>query len=209
MVDQNEAAGKQHDGMAAAKSWSQPTRLLHLGLVATVTAQLALSLLMESPDEANISALAAATFEAHEVIGMAALLIVLMHWGWSLTNQIDGGLKHLFPWFGSARREVVGDLKALFGGQLPTGGVRGGLPGFVHGLGLLIITAMAATGGVLFFILPESGSFSSTVEFFAESHEVIATFVWLYWGGHGVTAILHHLQGDSVLKDMFKLGRGK
>jgi len=92
------------------------------------------------------------------------------------------------------------------GGALPKGGVRGGLPGFIHGLGLLIVTGMAITGGILFFIMPESGEFTGVVELVAESHEVIATLVWLYWGGHGATALIHHFQGDSVLKDMFRLG---
>ncbi len=191
------------------KRWSLPTRLLHLGLVTTVTAQLGLSLVMAPPDEENISALASATFEAHEVIGMIAVVVVLAHWLWTLSSQVDGGLKHLFPWRGDARSEVVAETKALLNGQLPEGGARGGLPGFIHGLGFLAVTGMAITGGTLFFILPESGALPPVVDLFAESHEMIASLVWLYWGGHGAVALMHHLQGHSVLKDMFRLTNKK
>ena len=206
MVSQTNTVVETDKALKMASNWSLPTRLLHIGMVATVSAQLALSLVMEPPDEENISALASAAFEGHEVIGMAALAIVLAHWLWTLFNYADGGLGHLFPWFGEARAEVVREAKALLGGALPKGGVRGGLPGFIHGLGLLIVTGMAITGGILFFIMPESGEFTGVVELVAESHEVIATLVWLYWGGHGATALIHHFQGDSVLKDMFRLG---
>jgi len=207
MASQTETVVNTDVALKTRNNWSLPTRLLHIGMVATVTAQLALSLMMESPDEENISVLASAAFEAHELIGMAALVIVLSHWLWTLFNHADGGFRHLFPWFGEARAEVVREAQAMLGGKLPESGVRGGLPGFIHGLGLLIISGMVVTGGTLFFIMPESGEFTGVVEWLAESHETIATLIWLYWGGHGATAILHHLKGDSILKDMFSFSR--
>lgn len=189
--------------------WSQPTRLLHLGLAATVTAQLGISLIMEPPDEEQASALSSAAFEAHEILGMTALLIVICHWMWTLFKQTDGGLADLFPWCGHAREQVSKDIRALFSGQLPQEGQRGGLPGLIHGLGFLAVTGMAFTGGLLFILLPESGQFSSSTEFVAEIHELISPLVWIYWVAHAGIALLHHYSGHSTLRDMFRFGPSK
>lgn len=149
--------------LAGTNNWSLPTRLLHFGMAITVTIQFALSLVMSSPDHDKASAIESLTFEAHEVVGMIALVIVVGHWIWTLSNHADGGLRHLFSWFGEARREVIREATALLGGQLPEGGVRGGLPGFIHGLGMLIVSGMVITGGILFFLLPESGKLSAPI----------------------------------------------
>jgi len=61
-----------------------------------------ISLVMKPPDEEHATALARAAFEAHEAVGVAAVLIVLVHWLWSVMGKADGGLAHLFPWSGSA-----------------------------------------------------------------------------------------------------------
>lgn len=191
--------------MKSADKWSVQTRWLHIGLALTVSLQLAISLLMEPPDEESATALARAAFEAHEFVGMAALIIVLAHWGWSLMSHADGGLTHLFPWTGDAWGRVKADIGLLMKGRLPEGGPRGGLPGFGHGLGLLAVTAMALTGGVLFFIFPETGKPSDTVEFVAEMHKFIANFVWVYWGGHIALALFHKWAGHDTLRAMFSL----
>ncbi len=190
-----------------ATNWSQPTRLLHLGLAVTVTAQLGISLVMAPPDEEQASTLSSAAFEAHEFLGMTALVIVLIHWLWTVVAQADGGVVNLFPWFGEARGKVINEAKALFSGHLPQEGMRGGLPGFIHGLGFLAVSGMAVSGGVLFVLLPESGPFPSSAEFFAEIHEFIGPLVWIYWAGHGGIALLHHWSGHTTLQDMFHLGK--
>lgn len=185
--------------------WALPTRWLHLGLALTVSLQLMISLVMEPPDEEHASALARAAFEAHEFVGIAAVLIVLAHWFWTIVAKGDAGLAHLFPWTGSAWAEVKTDISKLMNRELPDGGPRGGLPGLVHGLGFLAVTGMALTGAVLFVIFPETGKPSDTVEFFAEIHEFISNFVWVYWFGHVATAFMHKVGGHSNVKDMFTL----
>jgi cytochrome b561 len=187
------------------KKWSAQTRWLHMGLALTVTLQLAISLIMEPPDEESASTVARAAFEAHEAVGIAAVIIVLAHWLWVLASRADGGLAHLFPWTGSAWAEVKQDASKLMSGQLPEGGARGGLPGLVHGLGFLAVTGMAVTGAVLFVLFPETGKPDDTVEFFADIHSFIANFVWVYWGGHVALAFLHKRAGHSTVQDMFSL----
>ncbi len=188
-------------------SWSLPTRLLHLGLVVAVTGQLLLSLVMTPPDEKQPSAIGSATFEIHEVLGIVALMIVLLHWLWTVIKQADGGWRHLFPWFGEARAEVIDELKALLGGRLPEGGARGGLPGFIHGLGLLVVSGMAVTGGMLFVLLPETGKPGPWAELLAEIHETLSGVMWAYWVGHGGMAVLHHYTGHTTLRNMFRFRR--
>lgn len=183
--------------------WSLPTRWLHAGLALTVSLQLLISLVMEPPDKEHATALARAAFEAHEAVGLTAVLIVLIHWLWSAVGRSDGGLAHLFPWNGAAWAEVKADIAGLMNRRLPDGGPRGGLPGLVHGLGFLAVTGMAATGAVLFVIFPETGKPSDTVEFFAEIHEFIANFVWVYWFGHIGLALLHKWAGHPNVKEMF------
>lgn len=186
-------------------TWSLPTRLLHMGMALTISLQLLISLIMEAPDESDASALAQAAFEAHEVVGMAALLVVVLHWLWNFSSQASGGMSHLFPWYGKALGEVKSDLTQLIQGKLPESGQRGGLPGLVHGLGFLAVTSMAISGGILFFIFPEAGEPNNVVEFFEEIHEFIATFVWAYWIGHIAFGVMHKLAGHTTVEDMFKL----
>ena len=83
-----------------------------LGLALTVSPQLLISLIMEPPDEEHASTLTRADFEAHEAAGLTAVVIVLIHWLWSLMGKADGGLSHLFPWSGAARSEVKADRAA-------------------------------------------------------------------------------------------------
>ena len=185
--------------------WSLPTRWLHIGLALTVSLQLLISLVMEPPDEENASALARAAFEAHEVVGLAAVAIVLAHWLWSAMARADGGLAHLFPWRGAALAQVKADIRGMMSGRLPEGGPRGGLPGLVHGLGFLAVTAMALTGAVLFVIFPETGKPGAGVEFVADIHEFLSNFVWAYWFGHVGLALLHRWSGHPNLKAIFSI----
>jgi len=185
--------------------WSVQTRWLHLGLAVTVTLQLALSLVMEPPNEKSATAAAKAAFEAHEFVGVTALFIVLAHWLWVLRSRAVGGLAHLFPWSGQAWLDVKNDVSKLMNRQLPDGGPRGGLPGLVHGLGFLAVTAMVLTGGVLFVLFPETGKPDATTNFVVEIHEFISNFVWAYWGGHVALALLHKRAGHSLVREMFSL----
>src|SRR3569623_2298145 len=185
--------------------WSVQTRLLHIGLAVTASLQRAFSLIMSPPDKETATACARTAFVAHEVGGMSALAIVLMHWFWSGVGRAEGGRAHLFPWTGAAWARVKGDIGLLIRGRLPDDGPRGGLPGFVHGLGLLAVTGMVITGAVVFFIYPDTGMPSDTVEAIAEVHEFIANFVWVYWGGHIALALFHKWAGHYTVKAMFSL----
>jgi len=184
------------------KEWSLTTKFLHVGLLTTVTLQLITSLVMDEPDDDG-SLIGMALFEAHELIGLTALGIVLLHWLWSLVNYTNGDLKHLFPWGAVGRQQIASDIKALLRFEMPQGGKRGGLPGLIHGLGLLAVSGAALTGGMLFLLYPEFGEPGALAEGFEELHEGLATLVWTYWVAHGSIAVLHHLSGHDTVKKMF------
>lgn len=188
-------------------AWSRPTRFLHAGLAITVTLQLLLSMVMQAPTrEHTPTGLPAMLFEAHEFVGLTAVAIVLLHWLWSL-RAADAGISHLLPVTRERRAQVAREVRDLARRRLPEGGPGGGLPGLVHGLGLLAVTGMAITGVVIFALLPEAGPPPAQAHFFMEAHSFIAFFVWVYWGGHVALALLHQRAGHPTLTDMFRLGR--
>ena len=192
--------------MKASTVWARPTRFLHFGLATTVKFQLLLSLVMEAPEAGRTrSAIESLSFETHEWVGMTALAVVVAHWIWSISARDNSNIRTLFPWGKDGLASVMSDLRELKSMRLPEGGGRGGLPGFVHGLGFLAATAMALTGGILFFILPEDGSKNEWAEIFHHIHGFIANFVWAYWGGHLAVAVFHKKMGHDTVKNMFDL----
>lgn len=188
--------------------WDNVTRFLHLGLAVTVTLQLLNSLILEAPepDEPPLSGFAAVLFDTHEWLGMAALLIVVMHWAWSLWGRGGAGIRHLFPVSAGDRAIMRQELRGLLALRLPPGGPQGRLAGLIHGLGLLAVSVAAFSGGILFFWMPENGALNAYTGAAEEVHELISTFVWIYWGGHAGMAFLHHwFTRDDTLRNMFKL----
>jgi cytochrome b561 len=176
-----------------------------MAMALAVSLQLLLSLVMVPPDEEHASTTARFAFEAHQWVGLAAVVVVILHWLWSAISLEEGSLADLFPWSGPGRAAIKEDLAKVRNRELPEGGPRGGLPGLVHGLGFLAVTGMALTGLTLFIIFPESGKPDSTVESVADIHSLIANFVWVYWFGHVAMALGHRWAGHPNVKDMFSL----
>lgn len=56
----------------------------------------------------------------------------------------------------------------------------------------------ALTGFILFLWLPENGKLPPALHTDLEAHEFIATFVWIYWGGH--VAVLHQFRGHRAFE---------
>lgn len=186
--------------------WDNKTILLHLGLALFVTFELFNSLIMGEPRPGRVlTGLDGVMFEVHEWAGMAALVIVMAHWAWSLWGMGGCGIRHLFPYRALDWARIGQELRGLLAFRLPPGGPEGRLSGLVHGLGLLAVTAMVLTGAVLLSGLPEDGGrpgfFTNVAE---EIHEIFATFVWIYWGGHVALAVLHQVMAkDETLRRMF------
>lgn len=188
--------------------YDKTTRWLHAGLALGITLQLALSLAMEppEPDKPATAGIAAATFEVHENVGMAVLAILVLHWLWQLTGHTLHGLGHLFPWFSaSGRAAVMADAKRLAASRLRDVPEVSPLAGAVHGLGILVATAMAISGAVLFFGMAENGSMPGPVHAVEEFHGFMATFMWAYLIGHVAMGALHRKLGHADVSEIFRL----
>lgn len=185
------------------------TRWLHAALAVGITGQLLLSLVMEHPEHGRpAGGLPGFAFEVHENLGMAVLLVLLLHWLWQLTGHTARGLDHLFPWFSRERRaELVADLRRTVSAGFRDLPDASPLADSVHGLGILAASAMAASGAVLYFGMGENGQMSAPVHWVAEFHGFMATFMWLYLGGHAAMAVRHQRLGHGNLSDMFNLKR--
>ncbi len=187
------------------------TRWLHLGLAFAVASQLFSSLLMEPPEPGELRTQSERLFFLiHERSGLTVLALICIHWLWGFAGHVSEGWGHLFPWFSKKRLySIKSDLRAV------PEWLRRGLPsqenettaltGAVHGLGLVVATAMGLTGGVIFLGMAPDGSVSSSIKAIEEIHGFLGNFVWAYFVGHAGMAFFHHYLGHKTLIDMFSL----
>jgi cytochrome b561 len=187
-----------------AERRSHATRLLHLSLLLCVIYQLASSHFMGRPFPGSSPS---TLYALHEYIGMASFGLVLTFWLWTLVRRGETKIGRLFPWFspraiGAVVRDAIVQLYSLLQRD-PLGESDGALSSAVHGLGLLTLTGMAASG-TLYFVLK-----GSSIGHLALSlHETIANLMWAYLFGHAGIAVLHHLLGHDILRRMFWVRRG-
>ena len=189
--------------------YDRPTRWLHAGIALGVATQLGLSLFMEAPDDKDkvmATGLPLELFEVHEKVGMTLLVILALHWLWSLSGHVQGGIGHLFPWFSKERMaNVISEAKDTLNLKITDPAVSTALAGAVHGLGLLAVTSMAASGAVVFFNLSETGHITELGDAFKELHEIIAQLIWLYLVSHVAMVVVHVRKGHTSIMEIFSL----
>jgi cytochrome b561 len=183
---------------------SVTTRALHGLLLLSVIGQLASSEFMSGPVPGQA---ASGLLLAHEYAGLAGAVLVTLFWLWALLRHGETKLVRLVPW-GSGRairavaQDALGQARGLWHGELVSE-PDGALASAVHGLGLLTVAAMAATGTAYFF-WPNT-SLSALV---LDVHSTIANLMWAYLLGHAAMAALHHLLGEDIVLRMFGIRRG-
>lgn len=183
--------------------WDTPTRLLHTGLVITITVQLMVSLVMQAPGARAHSALEVITYQVHRYVGLAALAVVLVHWVWSFATRGRATVRNLFPTTSNESTRVINEVRGIFAKQRPDSETPGGITGLVHGLGLLASTAIALTGAVLFAWWPDVGKPDQLTHTLSDVHSALSNLVWAYWIVHGGIALWHHYLGHDTLRAMF------
>ena len=185
------------------------TRWLHACVALGVTTQLGLSLFMEAPDDKDkvmVTGLPLELFEVHEKVGMILLIVLVLHWLWSLSGHVQGGIGHLFPWFSKERMaNVISEAKDALELKITDPTTSTALAGAVHGLGLLAATGMAASGAVVFFNLSETGHITELGDAFKELHEIVAPIIWLYLISHVAMVAVHVRKGHTSVKEIFSL----
>jgi hypothetical protein len=192
---------------APAVARSQATRIIHLLLLLLVVLhQLIGSQFVSRPLPGDTPEW---PYLMHEYVGLAGLGVVLAFWIWTLFRRGETRLGRLFPWLSIGRvRDVLADLNEqvfhrLLKGCAPDDG-SGALASAIHGLGLLTVSAMAATGAVFFF-----AEGTGVARAALGLHRLLANLMWAYLIGHAALAALHQLLGDDVLSRMFWFRRGR
>lgn len=177
------------------------TRLAHLGVVTMVAAQLATSSLMTPPprDGGGVGDL---WFAAHTLLGLGAVAAVVLLWLAVLARPAGDTTppSALFPWFSAHRRAALAEditrvTRRVRAGCFPHAVDTGGaLAPAVHGLGLLVLSAVVVTGSLGWY-----GGFRALLA----THPVFTTLLWVYLGGHVGFALLHQGMGEGRLGYMF------
>ena len=196
---------------SASGKHSFATRIAHIGLALSVLTQLATSQVMKPAEHGHAGN---TFFTLHEYAGLAAFLFVLGFWA-AATFRCRGtewGL--LLPWLSGKRlaalwADAKAHLRSLARFRIPHYEPRSPFASAVHGLGLLLMTAMASTGTVYYFINagdPDAGGLVGLVIFV---HTSLANLVWAYLVGHGALALIHHFTQDLDLREMWSLTRDR
>jgi cytochrome b561 len=195
-------------GSITTPQWHTVTRLLHGLMAVGIIGQLLSSQFMIGPDHLDrATALEKFALETHELLGLAVVGVVLAHWLWMFLPRSDVSLAKLFPWTPTGLKAVGADVAYLIKQrQLPEAANSSGLSGFIHGLGLLVATAMAASGFALYLVIDwGDGASSDTFETYADIHGLFANFMWAYLIGHVAATAWHEYRGQRLIARMFRL----
>lgn len=180
---------------------SRTTRVIHFVLLLLILHQLIGNQFMERPMPGEPPSL---VWTLHEYLGMVSLAAAGAFWAWALVRHGETAPGRLVPWFSAHRlRDLFADtlaqLRRLARLQAPADD-DGAMAGAVHGLGLLLVTAMAATGTLYFF----SGAHPALTV-----HKLLSKLVYAYLAAHVGMAVLHHALGSDIFSRMFLPRRGR
>ena len=187
---------------------SLATRLFHGALALAILTQLATSYVMDGPDEESAGDL---MFQIHRYAGLTATLLAVVLWLIILSRRRGTKLGALVPWFSGRRlaalwADTAAHFRALIRFRLPPFDADGALSAAVHGLGLLLISAMAVSGAV-YFIEVWAGLHAAEPDgmLAMDIHFLLANLVWVYLIAHVGIAAIHHLMRSMRLSEMWSL----
>jgi hypothetical protein len=197
-----------HPSPSATSTHSIPTRMLHAALAGTILVQLVSSQFM-NPDGAGNTA-----FVVHQWTGLAATGLVATFWANTMLRQRGTPLAQILPWFSSAARVAVwqdfaSHIAALKARKMPAHGDSSPFASAIHGLGLLLMTAMAVSGFVYYFINSGDPDAGGLVGVTMLVHTTLANLVWAYLIAHAGMGFLAHVAGTLPLGHMWSLGRNR
>lgn len=180
------------------------TRLLHMGVALLILWQLGGSLVMQTPRGTQAGDL---IFLAHNYGGLVTLGLLLLFWLNVAFRQAGTSSGALFPWFLAQRRadlwsDILRHTASVTKLRFPPHEDKFALASAIHGLGLLLMTFIAATGATWWVMQP-----SANAGLFREVHSLFANLAWVYLIAHSGLAILQHLRRDASLATMWSLRR--
>lgn len=194
------------ESMTSTGRHSRATRVFHAALALAIVSQLLTSLAMRGPNETRAGDL---LFQVHRYSGLLATALALCLWVVIFVRRRGTDVGALLPWASRTRRAALwADTKTHFSAltrlQLPPYDEHAALPSAIHGLGLLLMTAMAVSG-TIYFIEVATGMHSAAPNgmLVMDIHFLFGNLVWAYLIGHASLAALHHILGMSSLTEMW------
>lgn len=198
------------DDLGRSDRHSRATRLFHTGLALAVISQLLTSLVMRVPGETRTGDL---FFQVHQYSGLLAAGFALGFWLIIAMRSRGTELGALLPWASKGRRATLwADIRAHAEAakqlRLPDYDPEGALASAVHGLGLLLVSVLAASGAA-YFVVVWLGFHSPNPDglLMMEIHGALANLGWAYLIGHAGLAVLHHLLRAASLTEMWSFRR--
>jgi cytochrome b561 len=188
-------------------NYSLPIRVLHALFAIGISTQLLLSTVMRQPRPGRVrAALETLTFAAHEYVGLALLAVLIAHWLLHVAGHAPKGLAHFFPWFSRERaRRVADEARDLLRFRIAAPETQDAVAGAIQGLGLVIASALAITGGLIYVGLADDGTMSATVRSIRKVHTTLAPLMWGYLGIHVAAAMAHVAAGHRSILAIFRL----
>ncbi|WP_165982668.1 cytochrome b/b6 domain-containing protein [Dankookia rubra] len=185
---------------SAREHIARTTRAAHFAVAVTVMMQLASGSVMVPPlvDRGTGDI----WFATHTLLGVAAAGAVTLLWitVLAISHGEEKLPNALCPWFSAQRRAAVAHdlvclVRRLRARRLPRSvDTTRALAPALHGLGLLAVTSVVATGAL--------GWYAGLQPLLA-IHAALVTLLWIYLCGHTGFALLHEVAGDGRLGHMF------
>ena len=185
---------------------------IHLAIVCLVSFQLFSEQMMEIPKpDKPTDATQALFLLLHEwngfiVLGLAVLFLML--------RADKSQERHsLFPWLSAAGwkgifREVCSDIPGWFKGKLKTPEESFHIASSVHGLGILLLLGLGATGIMVFMGLEPNGYMDKDTKLIKDLHSSMGELIWIFVLGHSAMALLHQMAGHRVFQSIFSSKAG-
>jgi cytochrome b561 len=183
--------------MESTARYSRTIRIAHALIAVAIVFQLAISLIMDHPHTKRpMTADGGLYYSWHQWVGLAALAVLAYAWLYRLFTWKRESQGRIFPWVTTAGRSALaretGQFLMLRWTRIP---VDGALSGTVHGLGILIASAMALTGGAIYLALGPQNAVTPTAHTIMDVHSFLSTFMWIYLCGHALMAFWHQYAG--------------
>jgi len=182
------------------------TRFLHTLIALGIALEMLLSLVMRMPRPGRVvSPLQAYSYEVHRILGMAVLVVLVLHWGVFAAGRAYKGIAHFFPWFSRARMQVVwAELRDILRLEIGDPEHTDDFAGAIEGIGLVVGSLLAATGAVLYFGVAPDGAMSGAVRAVREFHEFWGPVMWTYLIIHAGAAMAHVWLGHRSILEIFR-----
>lgn len=187
--------------------YGRSIRVMHALFAFGITAQLLLSTVMRQPRPGRArTAFEALSFTVHEYVGLAMVVILLAHWLLHVSGNAGKGLAYFFPWFSRDRmRRLADEIRELSRFKLGSPETQDAIAGAFQGLGLVIATLLALSGGLIYLGLADDGTMSGTTRSIRRVHTTLAPLMWGYLGIHLAATLAHIAAGHRSILAIFRL----